>query len=142
MLSSLSIRLWSCWGELVLILSCRCGHIPVALLGGATARVGDPSGKSKERPVLDDETIARNSDGIGEILAKILEVFNLQGFVLLRKQEYLMSGMLCLCDIQCRILVLHLIIWHNVGRCTRMRIQKLLLLIITIGGRNFPCWIS
>lgn len=54
--------------------SCRCGHIPVALLGGATARVGDPSGKSKERPVLDDETISRNSKGIGEILAKILEV--------------------------------------------------------------------
>jgi len=44
------------------------------LLGGATARVGDPSGKSKERPVLDEETISRNSKGIGEILAKILEV--------------------------------------------------------------------
>jgi tyrosyl-tRNA synthetase len=65
----------------VLILPCRCGHVPVALLGGATARVGDPSGKSKERPVLDEETIARNSNGIGEILAKILEVLTLTGFL-------------------------------------------------------------
>ena len=30
----------------------RCGHAPVALVGGATGRVGDPSGKSSERPVL------------------------------------------------------------------------------------------
>jgi len=44
------------------------------LLGGATARVGDPSGKSKERPVLDDATISRNSKGISEIIGKILEV--------------------------------------------------------------------
>lgn len=61
-------------GEQLLIIRYRCGHIPVALLGGATARVGDPSGKSTERPVLDDATIAKNSDGIQAVLAKILEV--------------------------------------------------------------------
>lgn len=61
-------------GEQLLILRYRCGHIPVALLGGATARVGDPSGKSTERPVLEDATIAKNSDGIQAVLAKILEV--------------------------------------------------------------------
>ncbi|KAG0628399.1 hypothetical protein M758_1G023700 [Ceratodon purpureus] len=69
-----SLHLGNLLGIIVLSWFQRCGHIPVALLGGATARVGDPSGKSKERPVLDDETIARNSDGIGQILAKILEV--------------------------------------------------------------------
>lgn len=101
-LRNLSVQLWSCWGELVLILSCRCGHIPVALLGGATARVGDPSGKSKERPVLDDETIARNSNGIGEILAKILEVLfrvSCRFSNSFKQQEDLMYGMMYLCDI-------------------------------------------
>lgn len=68
-----SLHLGNLLGIIVLSWFQRCGHIPVALLGGATARVGDPSGKSKERPVLDDETISRNSKGIGEILAKILE---------------------------------------------------------------------
>lgn len=69
-----SLHLGNLLGIIVLSWFQRCGHVPVALLGGATARVGDPSGKSKERPVLDEETIARNSNGIGEILAKILEV--------------------------------------------------------------------
>ncbi|CAK9227040.1 unnamed protein product [Sphagnum troendelagicum] len=52
----------------------RCGHIPVALLGGATARVGDPSGKSMERPVMDDQTIARNLKGIHGVLSQILKL--------------------------------------------------------------------
>ncbi|CAN8069323.1 unnamed protein product [Agarophyton chilense] len=51
----------------------RCGHRVVALLGGATARVGDPSGKSVERPVLDDETIRRNLNGIEANLNQILQ---------------------------------------------------------------------
>ena len=38
----------------------RCGHRPVALLGGATGRVGDPSGRSTERPVLSEEEIEHN----------------------------------------------------------------------------------
>ena len=37
--------------------TCRCGHKPVALLGGATGLVGDPSGKSSERPVLSEEQV-------------------------------------------------------------------------------------
>lgn len=40
------------------------GHQPVVLLGGATGKIGDPSGKSAERPLLDDETIAKNLQGI------------------------------------------------------------------------------
>lgn len=50
----------------------RCGHTPIALLGGATGRVGDPSGKSAERPVLSDEVIERNVADIGRILREIL----------------------------------------------------------------------
>ena len=42
----------------------RCGHRPVALLGGATGRVGDPSGRSTERPVLSEEEIERNVQGV------------------------------------------------------------------------------
>ena len=34
----------------------RCGHQPIALLGGATGMIGDPSGKSQERNLLDEET--------------------------------------------------------------------------------------
>lgn len=50
----------------------RCGHTPVALLGGATGRVGDPSGKSAERPVMDDDTIEANVAGIKNILSSLL----------------------------------------------------------------------
>lgn len=78
-------------GERLLILRYRCGHIPVALLGGATARVGDPSGKSTERPVLEDATIAKNSDGIQAVLEKILEVLT-HHFLLTRKCNFPVSG--------------------------------------------------
>lgn len=52
----------------------RCGHVPVGLLGGATARVGDPSGKSVERPTLDDMTIRKNLEGIQSNIETILRV--------------------------------------------------------------------
>eukprot|EP00871_Galdieria_phlegrea_P004254 jgi/Galph1/482/GphlegSOOS_G5167.1 len=48
------------------------GHQPVALIGGATGRIGDPSGKSTERPLLDDETIYKNLQGIKKNLEQIL----------------------------------------------------------------------
>lgn len=51
----------------------RCGHKPYALVGGATGMIGDPSGKSKERNLLDEEALQKNLDGIGRQLAKILD---------------------------------------------------------------------
>ena len=36
----------------------RCGHKPIALMGGGTTKVGDPSGKDESRQILTDETIA------------------------------------------------------------------------------------
>lgn len=51
----------------------RCGHKPYALVGGATGMIGDPSGKSKERNLLDEETLAKNKEGIRRQLGKILD---------------------------------------------------------------------
>jgi len=45
-----------------LMLFQRAGHKPVALVGGATGMVGDPSGKSDERKLLDEATIQHNID--------------------------------------------------------------------------------
>lgn len=51
----------------------RCGHKPVALVGGATGMVGDPSGKSQERNLLDEETLQRNLNGQRQQLEKFLD---------------------------------------------------------------------
>ena len=51
----------------------RCGHKPIALVGGATGMVGDPSGKSNERNLLDAETLQRNLDGQRKQLEKFLD---------------------------------------------------------------------
>lgn len=50
----------------------RAGHTPVAIVGGATGMVGDPSGKSHERPLLDEETIQRNLNGIRKNIEAVL----------------------------------------------------------------------
>jgi tyrosyl-tRNA synthetase len=51
-------------GLLVLRRFAEAGHEPVALVGGATGMVGDPGGRSEERNLLDDETLAANVAGI------------------------------------------------------------------------------
>jgi len=51
----------------------RAGHIPVALVGGATGMIGDPSGKSEERNLLDETTLRNNQEGIKKQLAKFLD---------------------------------------------------------------------
>lgn len=51
----------------------RAGHKPIALVGGATGMVGDPSGKSEERNLLDEETLQRNIRGIRGQLEKYLD---------------------------------------------------------------------
>jgi hypothetical protein len=58
-----SLHLGNLLGIIVLSWFQRCGHAPVALLGGATGRVGDPSGRSSERPILSEEEIERNVSG-------------------------------------------------------------------------------
>ena len=51
----------------------RCGHRPIALLGGATGMIGDPSGKSQERNLLDEETLRHNQECIKKQLGKFLQ---------------------------------------------------------------------
>lgn len=64
-------------GNLVSILMLRHfqiqGHKPIALVGGATGMIGDPSGKSKERNLLDEKTLKHNQDAIQKQLSRFLD---------------------------------------------------------------------
>lgn len=51
----------------------RAGHKPYALVGGATGMIGDPSGKSAERNLLDEDTIRKNCEGIHKQLTRFLD---------------------------------------------------------------------
>ncbi|MEZ4858444.1 MAG: tyrosine--tRNA ligase [Flavobacteriaceae bacterium] len=51
----------------------RCDHKPVALVGGATGMIGDPSGKSKERNLLDEKTLRHNQECVKNQLAQFLD---------------------------------------------------------------------
>ena len=55
------------------------GHRPIALAGGATGMVGDPSGRSDERNLLDDETLDHNVAAIKAQLARIVDIGNGRG---------------------------------------------------------------
>ena len=50
-----------------------CGHRPIALIGGATGMIGDPSGKSQERNLLDETTLRHNQEAIKNQLAKLID---------------------------------------------------------------------
>ena len=51
----------------------QAGHKPIALVGGATALVGDPSGKKEARPILSPETVAANTAAIKKQLARFID---------------------------------------------------------------------
>ena len=51
----------------------RCGHKPIILVGGATGMIGDPSGKSQERNLLDADTLYHNQECIKRQVAKFLD---------------------------------------------------------------------
>ena len=51
----------------------RCGHKPIALVGGATGMVGDPSGKSEERNFLSEEVLEHNLEGVRKQLERFLD---------------------------------------------------------------------
>ena len=50
----------------------KYGHKPIALVGGATARIGDPSGRDKGRPMMTDEQIEHNSAGLRKSISKFI----------------------------------------------------------------------
>jgi tyrosyl-tRNA synthetase len=67
-----SLHIGSLVPILLLVHLQKAGHKPVALVGGATGMVGDPSGKSEERNMLSEELLHKNEEGIRKQLSKFL----------------------------------------------------------------------
>lgn len=68
-----SLHIGSLVQIMILVHLQRAGHKPYALVGGATGMVGDPSGKSAERNLLDDETLQHNIKGVQKQLEQFLD---------------------------------------------------------------------
>ena len=67
----------------------RAGHRPVALVGGGTGMIGDPSGKSTERQLLTTEMVDANIAGISEQLARVLDFSGPRGALMRNNAEWL-----------------------------------------------------
>ncbi len=67
----------------------KAGHKPIALLGSATGMIGDPSGKSAERNLLDEETIQANLRGIEAQLKLFLDATGPNAFKLVKNHDWL-----------------------------------------------------
>jgi tyrosyl-tRNA synthetase len=81
-----SLHIGSLVPILLLIHMQRAGHKPVALVGGATGMIGDPTGKSEERNLLGEDQLAANVAGIRKQLSKFLD-FN-AGAVLVNNYDW------------------------------------------------------
>lgn len=68
-----SLHVGSLLGLVVLRRFQKAGHKPIAVVGGATGMIGDPSGKSAERNLLDTEQLAKNLAGLGEQMRRFLD---------------------------------------------------------------------
>ena len=68
-----SLHIGSLVQIMILIHFQKAGHRPIALLGGATGMIGDPSGKTDERNLLDSKALERNVSGIKQQLEKFLD---------------------------------------------------------------------
>ena len=68
-----SLHIGSLVPILLLVHLQQAGHKPIALVGGATGMIGDPSGKSEERNLLDEATLQRNVNGVKAQLEKFLD---------------------------------------------------------------------
>jgi tyrosyl-tRNA synthetase len=69
----------------------RHGHHPVALAGGGTGLIGDPSGKSNERPLSDADTVAANADAIRRQLERFLDFSGTNAARMLNNAEWLVD---------------------------------------------------
>ena len=67
----------------------RAGHKPVALVGGGTALIGDPSGKASERPLIDEAAVRANSAGIRTQLERFLDFSGSNAAVMADNAEWL-----------------------------------------------------
>src|SRR3954468_20226899 len=68
-----SLHIGSLVPILLLVHLQRSGHKPIALVGGATGMVGDPSGKSQERNLLSEEVLQKNVAGVKKQLEQFLD---------------------------------------------------------------------
>ena len=68
-----SLHIGSLVQIMILVHLQRCGHKPIALIGGATGMVGDPSGKSKERNLLEEQTLNHNLICVQKQLERFLD---------------------------------------------------------------------
>ena len=68
-----SLHVGSLLPIMVLRILQKTGHKPIVLMGGGTTKVGDPSGKDSQRPLLSDQDIERNKTGIRSIFEKYLD---------------------------------------------------------------------
>ncbi|MTI71307.1 MAG: tyrosine--tRNA ligase [Firmicutes bacterium] len=59
----------------------KAGHVPIALVGGGTAQVGDPTGKTEMRKMLTEEKINKNAEGIKNQLSKFININDDNGYV-------------------------------------------------------------
>ena len=68
-----SLHIGSLVQIMILVHLQRCGHKPIALMGGATGMVGDPSGKSKERNMLSEEVLQHNLNSVQKQMERFLD---------------------------------------------------------------------
>lgn len=68
-----SLHIGSLVPIIILVHLQKCGHKPIALVGGATGMIGDPSGKSDERNLLDEAALEKNVAGIKSVLSRFLD---------------------------------------------------------------------
>jgi tyrosyl-tRNA synthetase len=68
-----SLHIGSLVPILLLVHLQKAGHKPIALVGGATGMVGDPSGKNEERNLLDEQTLKHNQQGVKQQLMQYLD---------------------------------------------------------------------
>ncbi len=66
----------------------KTGHRPITLMGGGTSKVGDPSFRSEERPLMDDAAIRANIDGMQQVFAKYLD-YGASGAVMVNNADWL-----------------------------------------------------
>jgi tyrosyl-tRNA synthetase len=71
----------------------QTGHRPIALMGGGTTRVGDPSGKDESRKILTDADIARNLTGIRAIFSKFLKFEDRGGSAVMANNADWLNGL-------------------------------------------------
>ena len=80
-------------GHLVQMMTLRrfqkAGHRPIALVGGATGMIGDPSGKSEERNLLTIDDIHRNSEGMKTQMTRFLDFDESDGALLINNYDWL-----------------------------------------------------